>query len=86
MEPRTITPADWALLLEKVKAGLLPISKNTLRAIRYGSRRWTDDLAVAAHAATDGAVPCWVLRPDHFREGVIPPCLDHSAPPLDEAV
>lgn len=50
----------------------------TLYKIEKGKRA-TEHQAVQIHHGSCGAVPCWVLRPDLWREGQVPPL------PLPEA-
>jgi len=33
------------------------------------------ELAADIHRATAGEIPCWVLRPDLWAPGQVPPCL-----------
>jgi hypothetical protein len=79
MDTINLTSLEWDLLGQLIQEGRLPIKSNTLRAIRYRTRRWTDELAIAVHAATNGKIPCWKIRPDHYTEGVVPPCLLHAS-------
>lgn len=48
-----------------------------------GVHNCSPELAIAIHRATEGAIPCWDLRPDLWAVGQLPPGLTH--PPLPEA-
>lgn len=80
-----LTAAQWAQLATLAEAGEIPITGNSLKAIRYGRRRWTEDLSIRVHEVTKGEIPCWATRPDLFNVGVLPPCLDHKPSDRDAA-
>lgn len=82
---------DWGLLMRIAREGRLPISEHTIKKIRAGKQRFTDESCIAIHLATDGGIPCWVTGFDRWQVGQVPPALasleqDHAPPSLDRAV
>lgn len=83
-----LAPLDWTLLTALAREGKLPLAANTLKAIRHGKRRWTEDQSIETHRITGGRIPCWATRPDLFNPGTLPPCLADmlgQAPPPSES-
>lgn len=72
----TAVRINWPRLRELCRAGSLPVGIETLNKIKAGTRRFTEENAIAIHRATHGEFPCWVLRPDLWSEGQFPPSLD----------
>lgn len=70
-----LTPEQWALIRRLARTDQFTFGVALVDKIKAGERRWTDDNAIEVHRVTNGAVCCWSLRPDHFREGQLPPAL-----------
>ena len=75
-----LTLEDWALLRKLARENALSIGGDLLKKIKAGHRRWTEDLAIEIHVVTSGSIPCWVLRPDLWAPGQIPPAVHASLP------
>lgn len=52
---------------------------DTLNKIKAGHRRFTEENAITIHSVTNGEFPCWVLRPDLWSEGQVPPSLGKAS-------
>jgi len=66
---------NWSLIYRLAREGLLPVGVHTIKKVRAGHQRFSDDTCVALHRLTDGQVPCWMLRPDTWQVGQVPPAL-----------
>lgn len=75
----TLLASDWATLRKLAREGRISIGKALIDKIKAGHRRWTDEVVIEVHRVTDGAIPCWSLRPDLWAPGQIPPCLSPPA-------
>jgi hypothetical protein len=77
---------DWSLLYRLAKAGELPVTEHTIKKIRRGKQRFTDDTCIAIHRLTNGSIPCWVTGWDRWQVGQVPPALAGFAlpPPLPD--
>lgn len=81
-------PINWSLLIRLAREGKLPVTEHTIKKIRIGRQRFTDETCVAIHRATNGEVPCWVTGYDRWQVGQVPPALAdfHQDPPTLKAV
>jgi len=73
--PCTLSPPEWLLLRQWAREGRFTFGVALVDKIKGGGRRWTDDNAIEVHRISKGEIPCWKLRPDHWAEGQLPPCL-----------
>ena len=63
----------------------IPVDPSTVwRAVmRKDGYTASPELACQIHYRSDGAIPCWTLRPDLWSEGQIPPLLAELMSPHD---
>jgi len=71
-----ISPAlDWKRIAKLAKDGKLPVGHHAISKAKTGKQEISEATAIAIHLATSGEIPCWVVRPDTWQVGQVPPAL-----------
>ena len=61
-----LTKTQKALLRELARNGLIPYTEKSASKLAL-TGKWGCKGAMAIHSASEGKIPCWMLRPDIWK-------------------